>query len=481
MSMVSFSHRPAEEFLAQQSTTSNRYLFGALLLVVLLSPLPFGSAEIWAWGSLAIVTAGLLAAWAILVATARIDVAVPFAKVRVPALLFGIVVLWTLIQTAPFTPQSWHHPIWAESAKALGLPYTGRISLDPDETMSALARLLWYAAIFWLALQIGRDRSSARVSVSLITWTGLAYATYGLVVKLTGGESVLWVKKFIYHTDVTSTFINKNSYAAFAGISLVCATALLVDRVLAIPRQEVVKAGKFAAIVNALIARSWFLILTWMVVLTAIILSNSRAGLVSCVIGLIAFIVTLSFSKAVPSRLGRWFGLVMVLGIAGFFAFGGETVDKRFAFVVEQSKSRIAIYETTLEMVKDSPLLGMGLGTYPQVFQLYRKSDRDHQVPARRAHNTYLENAAELGIPATLCLVLAVGGLCLMCLSGVRHRRSDVVIPAIGVAVTVLLGLHSFIDFSLQIPAVAATYVFIMGLGCAQSWSTRRRRMDRAD
>jgi len=36
-----------------------------------------------------------------------------------------------------------------------------------------------------------------------------------------------------------------------------------------------------------------------------------------------------------------------------------------------------------------------------------------------------------------------------------------------------LIALHAAADFSLQVPAVAATYAMIMGAACAQCWSTR--------
>jgi O-antigen ligase len=479
VSGVSFQHRPAEDFAARQTKTSNVYVLGALWFAVLIAPLPFGSVTAWAWGVLAIITAGTLAAWSVLVLTNQLGVAVPIGKVAVPAVLYGLVIVWGLVQVAPFTPQSWHHPIWAEAAKSLGLPYSGRITLDPAETMAAIARFLWYGAIFWLALQLGRDKWNARTSIALMAWTGLAYAVYGLIVKFTGAESVLWVKKFIYHEEVTSTFINKNSYAGFASIGLICVSARLIDPLTSLPAHTSVKAEKYALVLNALLAKSWFLILAWAIILTAMILSDSRAGLVSGVIGLLAFLVALLLSKSVPSRVGRWFGVVMIAGIIGFFVFSGSSVDKRFAYVGEQTQGRLSIYETTLEMVRDASMLGMGLGTYPEIFQLYRRAGPEHRTPARKAHNTYLENAAELGIPATACLVAAIGAICIICLGGVRNRRRDMVIPAVGLGVTVALGLHSVVDFSLQIPGITASYAFVMGIACAQSWSGGRKRMDR--
>ena len=94
-------------------------------------------------------------------------------------------------------------------------------------------------------------------------------------------------------------------------------------------------------------------------------------------------------------------------------------------------------------------------------------------MPYDRAHNTWLENLFELGVPAAMALFLAIGGLVVICLQGVRRRRRDWAFPAVGVAASVLVGVHAMLDFSLQLPAVAILYACIMGVACAQSWSSR--------
>jgi hypothetical protein len=56
---------------------------------------------------------------------------------------------------------------------------------------------------------------------------------------------------------------------------------------------------------------------------------------------------------------------------------------------------------------------------------------------------------------------------------GVLVRQRDAIFPCIGIAASILVGFHALIDFSLQIPAVAITYVFLLGVGVAQSRSSR--------
>ena len=52
-------------------------------------------------------------------------------------------------------------------------------------------------------------------------------------------------------------------------------------------------------------------------------------------------------------------------------------------------------------------------------------------------------------------------------------RRENWTIPAAAAAVVLAGGAHSLVDFSLQIPAVAALYAFLLGTAVAQAWSSR--------
>ena len=116
-------------------------------------------------------------------------------------------------------------------------------------------------------------------------------------------------------------------------------------------------------------------------------------------------------------------------------------------------------------------MLGFGYGTFADSFRMYRSDSITGYLD--RAHNTYLENIFELGWPAALVLFASLGLAALVCVRGVRRRGKDWMYPALGLAVTALSGIHAYFDFSLQMPAVALTYAAIMGVACAQSYSSR--------
>ena len=89
------------------------------------------------------------------------------------------------------------------------------------------------------------------------------------------------------------------------------------------------------------------------------------------------------------------------------------------------------------------------------------------------AHNDYLEAVLELGLPAALLLAAAIALMIGCCLKGVRVRKRMEEFPALACAASVVVGLHALADFSLQIPAIAASYAALLGLGTTQSWSSQ--------
>ena len=61
---------------------------------------------------------------------------------------------------------------------------------------------------------------------------------------------------------------------------------------------------------------------------------------------------------------------------------------------------RLAIWENTLEMIKDRPIAGFGIGNYKVFYPVYHQSDKvfSEEIQLRTAHNDYLQTAVELGL-----------------------------------------------------------------------------------
>jgi O-antigen ligase len=172
-------------------------------------------------------------------------------------------------------------------------------------------------------------------------------------------------------------------------------------------------------------------------------------------------------------------GIVLLAGaLASVIALrGGAFVDRLETDTLDKDRSaRAELYALTADAIKDNPFLGTGLGSFPDVFALYRGAEFDTLGPIGKAHNSYLGNALELGLPAALLLMAALAALGETTFTGLRRRRRGRLFPVLGLSALTVVALHSTVDFSLEIPAVSIAFAALMGIACAQSYRSRRRR-----
>ena len=447
-------------------------LFWVIVALVVLLPLPLGSVYQWSWGTMATVVGIVLGLWSGRVALGLQDPGFGLRSVWPLALLFGAAVLWIILQAQSLTPATWHHPLWASAAQALDTPVADAISLNPYETVSGLMRLLAYGGIFWISLQYCRRSQRARQVLLAVVYAGAVYALYGLLVYLSGWETILIFRKPAYFGDVTSTFVNRNSYATYAGLGFVCCTGLLLVLFTQAIEGGFAGARRIGRIVELVIGRGWPLMLAWIVLLLAMVLSHSRAGFISTLLGLVVLLVVAGLTRAINRRLAFGFGALCIAGLVWAVGIGGDMLLARLMQTSLAVEERPLVYDRTLAAIGDSGWFGTGFGTFEEAFRFYRTEEISGYF--NMAHNTYLENVLELGLPAAAALFGVFVVFLVLCATGIRQRRRDAVYPCVGFAATILVAIHATVDFGLQIPAITATYMLIMGAACAQCWSSRR-------
>lgn len=409
----------------------------------------------------------LCVSWPLVIFSDREAPTVSARRVAIPLLGFGGLVFWAWLQTMPVWPVALADPIWLEAQRQLTGETIETVPLAMDRFAAniGIMKLLSYAGVMWLALQYGRSSWRARQMVETLALAGGAYALYGLIVFVAGNETILWMPKWAYPDSLTSTFVNRNSFATYAGLALLCALVTLMQR-LAPPlrlRTVLVHFGRSTA----------FYGLAALLLVLALIASGSRAGTASA---LIALVVLVFMRKVAWQPVGplRWRALgqaaaaagLMMISATGLLLWSGA-LDGDFA-------DRKRVYGLTWEMVVDRPLLGHGSGSFAASFATIRTPDL-RQV-WNEAHNTYLELAFDLGIPAVTLLLIVMIWLIARCIQGGVTRRRDAIYPLLGVVASLQVGFHALFDFSLQIPAVNVTWAMILGVAVAQSWSRGQTR-----
>lgn len=440
--------------------------FAGLLAMIALAPLPFGSNTIF-WSFL-LSSFGLFLFLVVLARMSegqRLAAATALHDLRWPLILFAVVAAFALAQALPGMPEGIAHPVWQELERATGQPGWGSISIAPAATVEATTRIFSYVAIFLAALFSCVSPERARLALRVVAAVGVLYAAYGILVELAGLNMVAWVVKDAYEGFVTATFINRNSYAAYAGIGTVCALAVLAGIMV---RQMRKQGGPGSRRLEGMISLLFGAALPWficaLVLLAALVMTGSRGGVVAALAGIGSMAI---LWLAAARRRGR-FSAVFTLAFAGvvlgsFVLAFGRPLLLRFEEKGFDDSAREASTAIVLSAIQDAPLLGSGFGTFPQAFTLYRTDSLNPAHAYDKAHNTFLENAMELGIPVSLLLYAAIGLVLLLMARLMFRQRHGHDLLAAATACVALVSLHSVIDFSLQIPAINATLAFIAG------------------
>jgi O-antigen ligase len=459
-------------------TSANTVVFRLLLAVVLLAPLPLGSNRPWAWSLLAVLIGALLAAWAVLVLAGRGRASMPLGRMTAVAVPFGLVLAWAFVQASGAVPASWWHPLWGDAAAALGRPPSGAISVNPELTRTAILRLASYGGIFWLAAQLGRERSRAREALVAVAMAGVAYATYGLIVHFAGWERILWLEKWAYPGDLTATFVGRNAYGAYAGLGALCCIALFVHALRPPRAGEERRAFDMAEIV---LVRALPFLAGALVLGSALLLSHSRGAFLCTGAALVVLMLTLVVGRVTPPRTALLLGgAVLGIGLAVLAVSGDETI-RRLAETgaAHVEEARPDLYRLTAVAIADAPWTGHGYGAFLPAFRMYRDTSLTTPVMWDYAHDVHLEIAMDLGLPATVLLYVALAVILGGCVRGLLRRRRDQIYPAVAITAATLLGTHGIVDFSVQMPAIAATLALLLGIGYAHSWRSAEMGMGR--
>lgn len=433
------------------------------------APLPFGSARPWAWSLLGFM------ALALLLLSAAVEAVGPRAtrpvrQLAVPCALGIVLVSWILLQSLPGGLFGLHHPLWDHVSEVLGTRAIASISVDREASRVHLFRLLTYAAVFWTAWQVGQRRDGAALVVKAIAMVGAVYAAYGIVEYSSGNPSILWFPKWTYGEDVTSTFVSRNSFATYAGLGLVCNLLLFANTLMT----KIDTSSRLTTILSTienLVWRGKWAVVGLGVVGSALLLSHSRGGVSSSLCAVVTFAVAVAIAPSLRSRQQVVFAILLAGGGGALFVMSGEGLLVRFVETSVSGDGRNDLYRAMFRAIHDNILTGSGLGSFSSIYPMYQETTFDGIM--HFAHDEFLENALDLGMPGFFLLITLLMTLIGFCIVGIMKRRRDVFFACAAVSASVLVGVHSLVDFSMQIPAVAVTYAAILGVGVAQSVSSR--------
>lgn len=329
-------------------------------------------------------------------------------------------------------------------------------------------RLLLLVMTFTAALFIGTYESSARLFFQALLVSGtclVAFTFFSLT-----SEGVPTTTFYSYRHG----FVNPNNAAAYLGIMLLIGVGQAI-RFLRIPSGTFYKSlmNMIDQINLWVLTKVGFVIISILLALAGLLMTGSRGGI------LVTFVCGLLFLHLMVRkiRLERQFrnlilmasmlfgGLILIWSFMNF----GHILNNKFAKDGISSNTRMDIAAAVIPMIADHPLLGVGLGGFPGAFQAYRPRDISSDGIIDKAHNSYLEFASEMGIPAFIALMLVLGWVGRTLYRGYQERQERYVMSATGLSVWLFAALYSLMDFPLQIPALAALFTAIMTICVSQT------------
>jgi putative inorganic carbon (HCO3(-)) transporter len=233
--------------------------------------------------------------------------------------------------------------------------------------------------------------------VSIITSVVLSF--YGLV-------QYLGFFKEVFHWSenpaerIFSTIGQANHFGAYVGMNILLGLFLFPH----------LRKGK----------RKWLLAAGLGLMLLVVILTASRGAIIATVLAILTCAVIIIVRRWEKVRLMfkkttvKILLAILILAIVGGFAFGRiqelplveRTVATINVFKEGSLPDRLSWWMSTLQMIHDRPLLGFGLATYSDAFNMYRRTDYKTAGPGdmqdtitpEAAHNEYLNMAATQGL-----------------------------------------------------------------------------------
>ncbi|TVM19496.1 hypothetical protein DPQ33_03825 [Oceanidesulfovibrio indonesiensis] len=479
----------------------------ALVLIVLtlgMVQLAFGGVFVWGYARMSAMLLGLAIIF-MLVRLARLCLSreplhLPPAVFLVPFLLLalGFVQLVPLPQwlVGLLSPSRAEQLAQLVQIGAVAPDSWLTISVSPHATWLWLSKLASYIAAFLLFLYCLQGRKRVIAAVVVLASLAVLQVFYGSMQAYSHTPRIWWWVKDLHESFVSGTYFNRNHFAGFLEMVLplwlgFTFWVIHVHSERRLPRKVMEategRVRKKRVRTKSLRPYSWHRenwrqklisfaarLERWarpaacytvaVVLFVGLLLTGSRGGIIAFFLSLGIMAVLLLFIKKF-SVASKALAVLVTVGLVLGLSVGLEQTLVRFEDE-EGLHHRIDISRSVLPLVHEYAVTGAGLGNFNEAYFKHSLPRYGGRIELVYAHNDWLQIAAEAGVPG---LLVAVGGFSLLLAwaFGKWRTRQDVFITSIGLGLLaglISIGLHSFSDFNMQIPANALTFSIAMAL-----------------
>jgi O-antigen ligase len=364
-------------------------------------------------------------------------------KINATFLAFALCALVSFLpQTWFFTPD-WRTALTNDFEIALPATVTPQPWLTAGCFVSLIAGLCWLYRVSAQELELRVARFQLRLFASGV----VAIAALSILLYLTHHSIPSWNNPRNF-----GPFLNRNQTADLFGVTSVLILA---------SAQDDIRHGR----------KRWvFWGIALIIVIAAICLNFSRAGIIILVAASAVWIATVALRLDPPTRAGTACRISLAVSsllllVSALLIAGGPTLDRfhlqKFAGSDFPSDFRWLIFQDTWRLIRSSPWIGLGLGNFESIFAIFRDASRGN-TRSFHPESDWLWVWSELG---WLALPLIILGAILLIRRvaplqvGTNQRfRLAALIGAL------MFALHGLVDVSGHRVGTAYSAMFLLGL-----------------
>lgn len=435
----------------------SRIVFYALLAVIALAAIPYGTVEPW-WKAL---FQCLVFALAALTAIGQLSNRDSLGRrISLPPLFLPVLALiaFALVQTIP-----WSH------FNSAGIRSGQTLSADPFQTRQFGAQLFALLLVGWLLVHT-TTKKRLRLMVELIITVGAVSAIFGLW-RQASQHQAGFLLPFLLPRFGYGQFINSNHFAYLMEMALGLTVGIALFRGVT---------GKRLAIYLIAAVPMW----------VALVLANSRGGILSMLCQVL-FLAALFVSRREDLRRHEASGAqsrfssarlllvravlvaTLLIGAVVTVVFvGGDPLAGRIGGLSVELDRKTAdsytlrpnIWRATWELIKDHPVAGVGFGGYWIAITEYHHGSGE--ATPQEAHSDYLELLASGGLIG-LAIGIWFALVFVKVARGQGRRGNDPYLRAAkfgALAGILAVAVHSFVDFGLHITINAVVFTVLLAI-----------------
>ncbi|HAJ56736.1 MAG TPA: hypothetical protein DCL35_03075 [Candidatus Omnitrophica bacterium] len=381
------------------SKFSGRLIFFGICCALIFTPLAAGSVRLWFIAPVVLLSGLLTWLW-LCGACFRPDEKLKRTALDKPVIVFALVILASFV-----------------------------LSIYKQESFMSLLRLAGFAGFYYLAVNNVDDTREGYL-VNLVICVAMLLSLTGLLQYFGFLPHSKWSPKGL----LAATYVNHNHFAGYLELAIPLTLGIFFER------------QKKGAITKV------FLMLALVVMLLAFIFAQSRGAWMSLAISLSLMSVFLIKRGCIRREGVVVLSTFLFLGLF-LVALNSSVISNRLGMAKAQDvedlswQTRQKIWLGSIEMIKDRPWTGTGIGTFAYGFPRFRPAGL--MWKANFAHNDYLELSVEAGIFALIVLLWIFFTLFRQ---GFIQRGTRPIILGLTSGIF-SLALHGAMDFNFHIPA----------------------------